>query len=118
MESSRQTIGKWYGCFSVEYAPWKSLLGASAAGPVLAACMRPASGGELGAIPDRLSPNILRESPESATSLAVSEEQAGGRYIDRLSDASREGLRRQLTVLFCDLVDSTAPAFTTSKGEA
>ena len=30
----------------------------------------------------------------SATSLAVSEEQAGGRYIDRLSDYSLEGLRR------------------------
>jgi hypothetical protein len=92
--------------------------GASAAGLVLAVCTRPTSGGELDAILDRLSTNILRESPESATSLAVSEEQAGGRYIDRLSDASREGLRCQLTMRFCDLVDSTAPAFTTSKGEA
>jgi uncharacterized protein (DUF885 family) len=95
MNISRQTIGKWYSCFSVEYAPGKSLLGASAAGLVLAACTRPTSGGALGAILDRLSTNILRESPESATGLAVSEEQAGGRYIDRLSDASREGLRRQ-----------------------
>jgi hypothetical protein len=51
-------------------------------------------GGELGAILDRLSANILRESPETATTLAVSEEQAGGRYVDRLSDYSLEGLRR------------------------
>ena len=43
-------------------------------------------GGELGAILDRLSANILRESPETATTLAVSEAQAGGRYVDRLSD--------------------------------
>ena len=51
-------------------------------------------GGELGAILDRLSANILLESPETATTLAVSEEQAGGRYVDRLSDYSLEGLRR------------------------
>jgi uncharacterized protein (DUF885 family) len=70
------------------------MLGASAAGLVLAACSRPA-GPELAAILERVSTDMLRESPEYATSLAVSEEQAGGRYMDRLSDASKEGFLRQ-----------------------
>jgi uncharacterized protein (DUF885 family) len=70
------------------------MLGASAAGLVLAACARPAQAGDLNAILDRLSTDVLREIPEYATSLAVSEEQAGGRYIDRLSDSSREGQAR------------------------
>ncbi len=72
----------------------RTLLGASAAGLVLAACARPA-GPALAAILDRISTEFLRESPEFATSLAVSEEQAGGRYIDRLSDSSKEGFLRQ-----------------------
>jgi|CXWL01.1.fsa_nt_gi uncharacterized protein (DUF885 family) len=78
------------------YISRRTLLGASTAGLalVVAGCTRPA-GGELRAILDRLSIDFLRESPEYATSLAVSEEQAGGRYIDRLSDASKEGLLRQ-----------------------
>jgi uncharacterized protein (DUF885 family) len=74
----------------------RSLLSASAAGLVLAACARPAADGDLNAILDRMVTDILRESPEFATSLAVSEEQAGGRYIDRLSDFSRAGAERQL----------------------
>ena len=94
MNFSRHAIGKWDERCSVEYIPQKSRLGASTAGLVLAACMRPTSGGNLAAILDRLSTNILRKLPEFATELAVSEEQAGGRYIDRLSDASREGLSR------------------------
>jgi uncharacterized protein (DUF885 family) len=97
--------GKWNDRCSVEYAPGKLTLGPPAAGPVLAAFMRPTSGGELGAILDRLSTNTLRESPESATALAVSEQQAGGRYIDRLSDASREGLRRQRDVAEATLAE-------------
>jgi uncharacterized protein (DUF885 family) len=72
----------------------RALLGASAAGMVLAACARQTGGGDLQAILDRLSTDFLREIPEFATSLAVSEEQAGGRYIDRLSDASKEGQLR------------------------
>ena len=47
---------------------------------------------------DEISVELLRESPEYATALGASEEQAGGRYIDRLSDASREGLRRSAGV--------------------
>ena len=72
----------------------RALLGATAAGMVLAACGRQAQGGDLNGILDRLSTDILRELPEFATSLAVSEEQAGGRYIDRLSDSSKEGAAR------------------------
>jgi uncharacterized protein (DUF885 family) len=49
---------------------------------------------DLNAVLDRIATDILRESPEFATSLAVPEQRAGGRYKDRLSDVSREGLRR------------------------
>ncbi len=73
----------------------RGLLGATAAGLVLAACQRGASNGDLNAILDQISTDMLRESPEYATSLAVSEEQAGGRYIDRLSDVSKAGFLRQ-----------------------
>jgi uncharacterized protein (DUF885 family) len=48
---------------------------------------------------DRLATKMLRESPQYATSLAVSEAQAGGRYIDRLDDASKEGKARYLEIL-------------------
>jgi uncharacterized protein (DUF885 family) len=95
MNISRQTIGKRAGCCSVEYAPGPARLGASAAGLVLAAYTRSTSGGELGAILDRYATDILQESPELASALGVSDAQAGGRYIDRLSDVSRDGLRRQ-----------------------
>ncbi len=75
----------------------RSLLGASVATAVLAACSRPA-GGQLGEILDRVTKDFLRESPEACTSLALSEEQAGGPYMDRLSDASKEGFLRQRAV--------------------
>jgi len=78
----------------------RALLGATTATFALAAigCARQGQGGntQLNAILDGLVTDFLRESPEFATSLAVSEEQAGGRYIDRLSDVSREGQQRQL----------------------
>ena len=38
---------------------------------------------------------ILKESPETATSLGVSEAVAGGRYSNRLSDSSAAGIARQ-----------------------
>ena len=72
----------------------RALLGASVAGVVLAACARTAPGGQLKAILDQACIDILREAPEACTSLALSEQQAGGRYMDRLSDASKEGFRR------------------------
>ncbi|HYD71854.1 MAG TPA: hypothetical protein VEF55_01855, partial [Candidatus Binatia bacterium] len=71
----------------------RAVLGATTAALALAAigCARQNAGGnaELNTILDRLSTQFLREAPEYATALAVSEEQAGGRYIDRLSDVSR-----------------------------
>ncbi len=76
------------------YMSRRAVLAASAASLVLAACTRATPGSELKAILDRVSVEFLRESPEFATSLAVAEEQAGGRYIDRLSDASKAGLLR------------------------
>jgi uncharacterized protein (DUF885 family) len=76
----------------------RSLLGATAAGVVLAACQRSSSSADLTAILDQLSTDFLRESPEFATSLSVSEEQAGGRYIDRLGDYSRAGAERVLQI--------------------
>ncbi len=72
----------------------RALLGATAATMVLSACGRQAQSGDLNGILDRLSIDFLRELPEFATSLAVPEEQAGGRYIDRLSDSSKEGAVR------------------------
>ncbi len=77
----------------------RNLLGASALGLVLweSGCSRGQTS-DLNEVLDRAATNILRESPEFATSLAVSEERAGGRFIDRLSDVSREGLRRQRAV--------------------
>ena len=74
----------------------RALLGATAASVLLAACNRTTANGsgDLNGILDRLCVDFLRESPEYATSLAVSEEQAGGRYIDRLSDASKEAFIR------------------------
>ena len=65
----------------------RALMGATAASAVLlAACQPRAASGDLNTILDGLVTGYLRESPEYATSLAVSEEQAGGRYINRLGD--------------------------------
>ena len=75
----------------------RTLLGATAIGLTFAAtgCTPPNGAGQLTDILNRLSVEILRESPETASSLGVTEEQAGGRFIDRLTDASREGARRR-----------------------
>jgi uncharacterized protein (DUF885 family) len=90
----------------------RAVLGATTATFALAAvgCARQNAGGnaELNAILDRLSTQFLHESPEYATALAVTEEQAGGRYIDRLSDVSREGQQRQLDLTQAGLADLRA----------
>jgi uncharacterized protein (DUF885 family) len=90
----------------------RAVLGATTATFALAAlgCARQNAGGnaELTAILDRLATQFLHEAPEYATSLAVSEEQAGGRYIDRLSDVSREGQQRQLDLSQTGLNDLRA----------
>jgi uncharacterized protein (DUF885 family) len=90
----------------------RALLGATTATFALAAlgCARQNAGGDtdLNAILDRLTTQFLHESPEYATALAVTEEQAGGRYIDRLSDVSREGQQRQLELAHSGLTDLRA----------
>jgi uncharacterized protein (DUF885 family) len=65
----------------------------------------PDPGVEFSALLDRFCTQILHEAPEFATSLAVSEAQAGGRYIDRLSDASKEARHRQLQIAEQALAD-------------
>ena len=47
---------------------------------------------------DGIVTSFLKVSPEYATTLAVSEQIAGGKYADRLSDSSREGLDRQTKI--------------------
>ncbi len=80
----------------------RDFLGATAAGAAIlaAGCTQtPAAGSgdaKLNEVLDRISTEYLHESPEYATSLAVPEAKAGGRYIDRLSDASKEGKARVL----------------------
>ena len=75
----------------------RTVLGAGAATvALLAACQQqPATSSSLTAELDRVSLEILKMSPEFATSLAVEEAQAGGRYIDRSGDASKTGLQAQ-----------------------
>ena len=53
-----------------------------------------AANAQLGAAMDRIATNFLKLAPEACTSLAVTEAQAGGRYIDKLSDASKAGLEK------------------------
>jgi uncharacterized protein (DUF885 family) len=48
---------------------------------------------------DRLTTAMLREDPEEATALAVSEELAGGKYSNRLSDESPEGMAHKAAIL-------------------
>jgi len=79
----------------------RSLLAAGAAAAALAACQaKPngaasASSAALNAALDQLSTAWLKESPEAATGLAVTEAQAGGPFMDRLADLSAEGLQRR-----------------------
>jgi|CXWL01.1.fsa_nt_gi uncharacterized protein (DUF885 family) len=73
----------------------RTLLGATAVGLTFAAvgCAPQNGAAKLTDILNRLSTQILHDSPETASSLGVSEEQAGGRFMDRLTDSSREGAR-------------------------
>jgi len=54
---------------------------------------------ELKAALDRITTGALKEFPELATSLGVSDELAGGKYANRLSDASVEGQERQAQLM-------------------
>jgi len=49
---------------------------------------------QLTATLDRTVAAILRQSPERCTALGLTEEHAGYRFIDKLSDASKDGARR------------------------
>jgi uncharacterized protein (DUF885 family) len=88
------------------------LMGSAAATAALAAAgcnnNRAAGSAELNAIFDRLVTEQLRESPETCTGLAISEEQAGGRYIDRLADVDRAALGRYRTIIQTGLTDLRA----------
>ena len=53
----------------------------------------------LNAALDRVALQILHEQPERCTALGLSEARAGGRFIDRLSDSSKEAARRYRDVL-------------------
>ncbi|WP_395645853.1 DUF885 domain-containing protein [Terricaulis sp.] len=88
----------------------RTLMTATAAGAMLAAagCNNPQAGGgsaEFNALLDRIATDILKEAPEYATSLGVDEAKAGGRYIDRLSDASKEGGHRRQQMAETALAD-------------
>jgi uncharacterized protein (DUF885 family) len=72
----------------------RSFLAVTAAASALAACGGQSESARMSALLDRLSADLLHESPESATMLAVPEERAGGSYIARVSDASREAQRK------------------------
>ncbi|QGZ96063.1 DUF885 domain-containing protein [Terricaulis silvestris] len=77
----------------------RALMGATAAGIAITAAGCGQTGGNASArftaLLDQLCIDILKESPESSTSLGVSEEQAGGRFIDKLDESSREAFIRQ-----------------------
>lgn len=89
----------------------RAVLGASAAGfallsgcasapapqPTPAPTVDPSA--QISALLDRVSTQILHESPERCTSLGINEARAGGRYIDKLSDSSKQGARRYRAVL-------------------
>lgn len=84
----------------------RAVLGAGAAGlALLASCQQTDQGARLTAILDRVSTEMLRESPERCTSLGVTEAQAGGRFVDKLGDASKEGARRYRMLLETALAD-------------
>jgi len=93
----------------------REFLGATAAGAAILAtgCTPPpaASGAgdaKLNEVLDRISTEFLHESPEFATSLAVPEAKAGGRYIDRLSDLSKAGKAKGLDIAKRGLTDIQA----------
>jgi uncharacterized protein (DUF885 family) len=75
-----------------------ALLGAAALGSLTAlpACSDGGTGGavELKALLDRITTDILKAAPEYATSLAVSEQLAGGPYLARVTDRSAEAAAR------------------------
>jgi len=97
----------------------RAMLGASAAGlALLTGCASssvetpaptPVSPIEqLNGVLDRTVNAQLRESPERCTSLGLTEERAGYRFLDKLGDASKEGNRRSRAILEAGLRDLRA----------
>jgi uncharacterized protein (DUF885 family) len=87
----------------------RALLGGAGAALLAAGCTPPADqSAEHTTILDRVSTEILRESPERCTALGVDEAKAGGRYVDKLGDASKEGARRYRGILETALRDLNA----------
>jgi uncharacterized protein (DUF885 family) len=99
----------------------RAVLGAGAAGvAILSGCATSAPSApapapapqtesqRLTALLARVSTQMLHETPERATSLGVSEEVAGGRYIDRLGDNTKEGARHYRGILEAALRDLNA----------
>lgn len=90
----------------------RAVLGAGAAGAALLAsgCVQAAGdqSARLTEVLDRVSTEILHESPERCTALGIDEARAGGRYIDKLSDSSKDGARRYRAILETALTDLNA----------
>jgi uncharacterized protein (DUF885 family) len=97
----------------------RTMLGASAAGlALLAGCASshrpapaptpPSPGEQLTAVLDRTVNAQLREAPERCTSLGITEERAGYRFIDKLADASKQGNRRSRQIIEGGLRDLRA----------
>jgi uncharacterized protein (DUF885 family) len=81
----------------------RAVLTATAAGLAILASGCNQSGGaagagdtQLSALLDRIATQFLHDAPEFATSLAVSETRAGGRFKDRLTDVSKDGSHHRL----------------------
>src|SRR5262245_60534222 len=92
----------------------RALLGAGAAGvAVLSGCASGTTGAPVVSTPvapqtaserltatlDRTVAAILHEQPERCTSLGLTEARAGYRFIDKLSDASKDGARRNRAIV-------------------
>src|SRR6185295_14626973 len=63
---------------------------------------------QLSAALDRVALQILHEQPERCTALGLSEARAGGRFIDRLSDSSKDAARRYRGILQTSLTELRA----------
>jgi uncharacterized protein (DUF885 family) len=94
----------------------RAVLGAGAAfGVILSGCASSATtssggavgspGAQLGATLDRVVGEMLRRSPERCTSLGLTEERAGYKFIDKVSDASKAAAREYRAMLQQALAD-------------
>lgn len=91
----------------------RAILGAgAAAAAVLSGCATantaPDPAAQLNAVLDRVSSEILRQSPERCTSLGLTPERAGYAFIDKVSDASKAGARLYRGILQRALADLAA----------